>query len=127
MFYKPRYLRQVKRQVGKIYGFPKGIPEGFSADRKIHFIGHSQGAATVRYLQYLLSIDYFALPGEPKVDKSNWIASLTSISGCLNGSLGPYASCIDDKTFLLKSNKERYYETMNANAMNQAMKVFCFV
>ena len=87
-FYKPRYLRQVQQDIDKIYGFPKGLPNGFSDVNKIHFIAHSQGAPTVRYLQYLLSIDYFALPGEEKVDKSSWIASLTAISGCLNGSLG---------------------------------------
>ena len=40
-FYKPRYLRQVQRDVGKIYGFPKGIPNGWSSENKIHFIAHS--------------------------------------------------------------------------------------
>ena len=126
MFYKPRYLRQVKQQTNKIYGFPKGIPEGWSSQNKIHFIAHSQGAATVRYLQYLLSIDYFALPGEAKVDKSNWIASVTCISGCLNGSLGPYLSSMNDKNFVMKSDKNRYLETINADLLNGAFKVFSF-
>ena len=96
-FYKPRYLRQVQKQVGKIYGFPKGIPQGWSETNKIHFIAHSQGAPTVRYLQYLLSIDYFALPGEPKVDKSSWIASLSAISGAFNGSTGSHSTGLNEK------------------------------
>ena len=56
----------------------------------------------MRYLQYLLSIDYFALPDDTsRVDKSDWIASITCISGCLNGSLGPYASSVNEKNFRL--------------------------
>ena len=39
--YKPRYLRQVKRHFGKIYGFPKGIPGGWSKQKKVHVIAHS--------------------------------------------------------------------------------------
>jgi len=48
--YKPRYIRQVKQQFGKIYGFPKGIPGGWNKQRKVHIIAHSQGSQTVRYL-----------------------------------------------------------------------------
>jgi len=82
------------------------------------------GTQTVRYLQYLLSIDYFEQnqffknapipkvakpPSEPNYDyklknisymqqtkivnKSDWIASITSLNGCMNGSTGP--SCTD--------------------------------
>jgi hypothetical protein len=82
------------------------------------------GTQTVRYLQYLLSIDYFEQniffkntpipkvakpPSEPNYDyklksisyiqqtkivnKSDWIASITSLNGCLNGGTGP--SCPD--------------------------------
>jgi hypothetical protein len=79
-------------------------------------------------LQYLLSIDYFALPGEPKVDKSDWIASVTAISGCLNGSIGPYASCINEK-FLLASDmsgKKRFLETLPAYVTSKGFKVVSF-
>ena len=125
-FYKPRYLRQIEKTVGKIYGFPNGIPSGWSAENKIHFITHSQGAPTVRYLQYLLSIDYFALPNEPHVDKSNWIASVTAISGCLNGSIGPYASSINERYLLQsdRSNHKRQFETFAADLTNYGYKYF---
>ena len=90
--------------------FVDGIPGGFDSINKVHFIGHSMGAQTVRYLQYLLSIDYFeqnqyfdrictqirpTSGGEPNYDyqlpvislkdKSDYIASLTCINGVLNG------------------------------------------
>ena len=29
-FYKPRYLRQVQKDINKIYCFPKGVPQGWS-------------------------------------------------------------------------------------------------
>ena len=55
--YKPRLLRQIRGK--EVLAFPDGIPGGWSDLRKIHFIGHSLGAQTCRYLQHLLSIDYF--------------------------------------------------------------------
>lgn len=42
--YKPKYLRSVRKEVNKIYAFPNGIPGGWSKERKIHFVAHSQGA-----------------------------------------------------------------------------------
>ena len=48
-FYKPRYLRRVI-DGKRIMAYPSGVPGGWSQDRKVHFIGHSQGAQTVRYL-----------------------------------------------------------------------------
>lgn len=80
----------------------------------------------MRYLQYLLSIDYFSLPGQEKVDKSNWVASLTSISGCLNGSVSAHASCVDDK-FFMASDKSNYIETFPADATACAFKAFAFI
>jgi len=44
----------------QILGFPDGLPGGWNKIRKAHFIGHSLGVATIRYLQYLMSIDYFS-------------------------------------------------------------------
>ena len=55
--YKPRLLRQIRD--GKVVAFPNGMPGGWSSAKKIHLIGHSMGAQTSRYLQYLLSVDYF--------------------------------------------------------------------
>ena len=49
-FYKPHYLRKVKKNLDKIYAFPQGLPGGWSSHRKVHFICHSLGAPTVRHL-----------------------------------------------------------------------------
>jgi triacylglycerol esterase/lipase EstA (alpha/beta hydrolase family) len=51
-YYKPRLLRQLRRADEKEHfiGYPDGIPGGWNSGRKIHFIGHSMGAQTVRYL-----------------------------------------------------------------------------
>lgn len=69
-------------------GYPHGLPF-FSTDNiKIHFVGHSMGAITVRYLQHLLKIGYFdELHGQPKQDRSSLIASITTLAGSNNGSL----------------------------------------
>jgi len=81
----------------------------------------------VRYLQYLLSVDYFSYMDKlnfkviPKIefinqiqisspikiekdenkkeDKSDYIASITTLNGILNGSLGPYTLDVCSKTF----------------------------
>ena len=37
-----------------------------------------------------MQIDYFNDGSSPKEDKSSWFASVTSLSGCLNGSVSPY-------------------------------------
>ena len=59
--YKPKYLKQVRGSNKKyIFAFPDGLPGGWNSISKAHFVAHSQGAQTVRYLQYLLSIDYFS-------------------------------------------------------------------
>lgn len=54
----------------------------------------------MRYLQYLLKIDYFNDGCRPREDRSDWIASLTSISGCLNGALAGHGLEINPKTSL---------------------------
>lgn len=72
-------------------------------------------------MQYLLSIDYFALPGEPKVDKSSWVASVTSISGCHNGGLSPNAVCLNDK-YLLEADCKKFYETFLAEVAKAGFK-----
>jgi len=40
-FYKEKYLRQKRDDLGLIYGFPNGVPGGWSETRKLHFVGHS--------------------------------------------------------------------------------------
>lgn len=47
-----------------------------------------------------MQIDYFADNLSERTDKSDWFASITSISGCLNGTTGPHALGLDQKTCL---------------------------
>lgn len=61
-FYKPRHLRQIRGgdTSTQVFAFPDGLPGGWNSLRKVHFVAHSLGSQTCRYLQYLLSIDYFS-------------------------------------------------------------------
>lgn len=70
--YKPRYLRQIRGGNYKqhYFAFPDGLPGGWNSIRKAHFISHSQGAQTVRYLQYLMSIDYFSFQDDLRFEKA---------------------------------------------------------
>eukprot|EP00347_Sterkiella_histriomuscorum_P016179 403354185 len=88
-FYKIKYLKTQEAESKRMYAFPNGLP-GWNNEKikKIHFVGHSMGAITVRYFQYLLEIGYFdEIAGKPKSDKSKIVASLTCLSGANNGSL----------------------------------------
>ena len=69
--------------------YPSGLPGGWSKHRKVHLVGHSQGAPTIRYLQHLLETGYFKddFYGQ---DRSDWIASVSCVNGCLNGGLGTH-------------------------------------
>lgn len=49
-YYKPRFLRRVLDNGNVILAYPDGLPGGFSLQNRIHFVGHSQGAQTIRYL-----------------------------------------------------------------------------
>jgi triacylglycerol esterase/lipase EstA (alpha/beta hydrolase family) len=44
-----KFLKTKDPISGKMLAYPNGIP-GFKDLNKIHFIGHSMGALTVRYL-----------------------------------------------------------------------------
>ena len=114
-FYKPKMLRQIAGH-SMMLAYPDGLPGGWNKERKVHFIAHSQGTITCRYLQYLLSIDYFggqykegsfqysnmaSIPRPPTSqcqDNSDFIASITCINGALNGSIGPYTTDLCEKT-----------------------------
>jgi triacylglycerol esterase/lipase EstA (alpha/beta hydrolase family) len=126
--YKPRLLRNVRDDM--VFGFPNGIPGGWDSENKIHFVCHSMGAQVVRYLQYLLSIDYFEqnqffderknrpkipsrigmkpnfeyrIPGLTVKDKSDWIASVSTLNGCMNGSPSPHNLDYDYDTLRTES------------------------
>ena len=83
----------MKRNLNKIYAFPCGLPGGLSSKNKVHIIAHSQGAQTVRYLQYLFKHNYFDGP-----EDDSWIASLTCMNPALNGAPAPYFTDIDPKS-----------------------------
>jgi triacylglycerol esterase/lipase EstA (alpha/beta hydrolase family) len=91
---------------GKILAYPGGLPGGWCKHRKVHFICHSLGAVTVRYLQHLLEIDYFDygvhcehednnFNSERFGDRNEWVASVTCVNPVLNGSVGTYFFGID--------------------------------
>ena len=61
-----------------------------------------------------------------KTDKSNWIASLTAISGCLNGSLGCESVSLNEH-FLLKSDCKKRFETVCAEVAGAGFKVIASV
>jgi triacylglycerol esterase/lipase EstA (alpha/beta hydrolase family) len=116
--YKPRYLRQLRggQSSQQVFAFPDGLPGGWNSQRRVHIVAHSQGAMVVRYLQYLLSIDYFAYMEQPQrflkferpgraltksqqpIDRSNYIASITTLNGCMNGGPGSYYLDADEET-----------------------------
>eukprot|EP00347_Sterkiella_histriomuscorum_P013798 403363324 len=118
IYYKPRYLKRVKE--GKIYAYPNGLPGGWCKHRKVHMVGHSWGAQTIRYMQYLMANNYFKNPGyvkcckdpsnfcfnPPTFDTSNFIASITCLNPVLNGSLGGYASGYQEENRLFKKGKD---------------------
>jgi triacylglycerol esterase/lipase EstA (alpha/beta hydrolase family) len=60
----------------------------WDAKHPIHLIGHSQGACTIRMLQYLLAEREF----EGYDTSADWIRSITTISGVNNGSTLAYAT-----------------------------------
>jgi triacylglycerol esterase/lipase EstA (alpha/beta hydrolase family) len=68
--------------------YPCGLPGWDRNISKIHFVGHSMGSLTVRYLQHLLKIGYFdEIDGTCIKDRSSMVASITSLAGANNGSI----------------------------------------
>jgi len=120
-YYKPRYLRKFKMATSQTFAYTQGI-EGWSEKFKVHLVGHSLGAQTIRYLQYLLRIGYF--DDEYKdVDRSNWIASISGISPPLNGAQVTHNFGYDPRINKFKKNtlfvKIIKYKVIMANLMSQ--------
>ena len=83
-YYKTRYLRSVHQNLSKTTAHLQGI-ENWNESNKIHLVGHSLGAQTIRYFQHLLKIGFFE-DEYKSIDRSNWIASINCISAPFNGS-----------------------------------------
>ncbi|KAL0795344.1 hypothetical protein Bca101_066721 [Brassica carinata] len=72
-------------QFGRFY--EKGEYQEWDEDHPIHFVGHSAGAQVVRVLQQMLADKMFS--GYENTNE-NWVLSLTSLSGALNGTTRTY-------------------------------------
>uniref|UniRef100_A0A0D3DR13 Lipase-like C-terminal domain-containing protein n=1 Tax=Brassica oleracea var. oleracea TaxID=109376 RepID=A0A0D3DR13_BRAOL len=72
-------------QFGRFYD--KGEYQEWDEDHPIHFVGHSAGAQVVRVLPQMLADKMF--DGHENTNE-NWVLSLTSLSGALNGSTRTY-------------------------------------
>ena len=73
-----------------------------------------------------MSIDYFSLPGEKKVDKSDWFASVTAVSACFNGNFACYEH-LDRQTGLQKVEDDRFLETCHRNIMIYGWPIVCSI
>ena len=77
-----------------------------------------------------MSIDYFSLEGQPKVDKSDWFASISCLSGCLNGTPASYSLNVQRETFLLQSERKNLWShisTLPADITTNGVKLLSYV
>ncbi|XP_057948770.1 uncharacterized protein LOC131144254 [Malania oleifera] len=72
-------------QFGRVY--EQGHYPEWDEDHPVHFVGHSAGAPVIRVLQQMLAEKAFK--GYENTSE-NWVLSITSLSGALNGSTRPY-------------------------------------
>ncbi|XP_057948346.1 uncharacterized protein LOC131144020 [Malania oleifera] len=72
-------------QFGRVY--VQGHYPEWDEDHPVHFVGHSAGAQVIRVLQQMLADKAFK--GYEDTSE-NWVLSITSISGALNGSTRAY-------------------------------------
>lgn len=77
----------------------RGFVPTWSAINPVHLVGHSLGAPTLRCLQHLLAHDAWGWRSD-----ASWIASISAISGVLNGSTLTYFFGVDEATGRLKPN-----------------------
>jgi triacylglycerol lipase len=81
---------------GRTYDGDAALHAGWSREAPVHLVGHSMGAPTIVLLQQLLEEDAFGWGSDHR-----WVASLSSISGPLNGSTATYFHGCDEETGLI--------------------------
>jgi triacylglycerol esterase/lipase EstA (alpha/beta hydrolase family) len=84
---------------GRTYGPDAALHPDWSARRPVHLVGHSMGGPTVVLCQQLLEEDYFGWGSNHR-----WVASISSISGVLNGSTATYLLGCSERTGLLSED-----------------------
>jgi triacylglycerol lipase len=81
---------------GRVYSAAQALHPIWSGERPVHLVGHSMGGPTICMLQRLLSVDHFGWGSN-----ADWICSISSISGVLNGSTATYFLGCDAQTGLI--------------------------
>ncbi len=76
-----------------------GLYPEWSEEYPVHLVGHSMGAPTILLLQQLLAEDYFGWGSTHR-----WVASISSISGALNGSTATYFFGCSEGTGLVEED-----------------------
>ncbi|HUO47890.1 MAG TPA: hypothetical protein VMU09_03560 [Acidimicrobiales bacterium] len=82
---------------GRTYDPAAAFNPAWSATAPVHLVGHSMGGPTAVLLQQLLAEDFFGWGSTER-----WVASISSISGVLNGSTATYFFGCDPATGLLE-------------------------
>jgi hypothetical protein len=81
---------------GRTYKGTEALFPQWSANNPVHLVGHSMGGPTIFLLQQLLANDFFGWQSD-----ETWVASISSISGVLNGSTATYDLGCDTATGLV--------------------------
>lgn len=81
---------------GRTWPEQAALHPGWSATRPVHLVGHSMGGPTAFLLQQLLAEDAFGWGSSHR-----WVASVSSISGPLNGATATYFHGCDEETGLV--------------------------
>lgn len=82
-----------------MYAREDALYPAWSEEQPVHLVGHSMGGPTITLLQQLLAEDYFGWGTTHR-----WVASISSISGDLNGSTATYFLGCDETTGLVKED-----------------------
>ena len=89
---------------GRSYSPEQALAPQWSADHPVHLVGHSMGGPTILLLQQLLAVDHFGWRST-----ADWIRSISSISGVLNGSTATYFLGCDTATGLISPHTVAHF------------------